>query len=458
MKKHLNSIFQYHIVTAICFIAVGLIVNQWLLVHFFRPLTENGKLVFGTCVLIWAFQIFFISAGLLLIFKGKTPHQRRRLLFVFFSMVLMVFFTEGILHLFNLVLHFEGQKKTTLDKSLLSVYKDKEWAQTLLEENRNIPKEFQQFLGWSRTNYHGIYVNIDSQGARKTWNPTTVDKNQQTTVYMFGGSTMFGVGARDDYTIASWTSKLLNEKSGNYIVSNYGQSGYNVTQEIMKLILLLRQGHRPDYVLFYDGINDVYGAYQSGKAGTFQNVEMMRKKLKRKNPTPMQHFMLAVKGTILNHSIIYKAIEAIPSLFVKKSQFQEVAAKYTKEELHELSRDITDYYLQSIDLLDKLSQSYGFEYICFWQPVIFTERQLTAKESDLNYHPRLKDKNLGAVYTGIVDLLEARSPRKFYNISNALEERTETVYTDYCHLSERGNEMMANKIVEIFKEEYAIPY
>ncbi len=44
----------------------------------------------------------------------------------------------------------------------------------------------------------------------------------------------------------------------------------------VRLVLLLREGHRPDYVIFYDGANDVYAAYQAGRAGAVQNTDRMR--------------------------------------------------------------------------------------------------------------------------------------------------------------------------------------
>ena len=40
---------------------------------------------------------------------------------------------------------------------------------------------------------------------------------------------------------------------------------------MMELFLQLREGNIPDLVVFYDGVNDVFSAYQQGKAGIPQN-------------------------------------------------------------------------------------------------------------------------------------------------------------------------------------------
>lgn len=454
VKVDRKRFLRFNILAALFLIAVGLLVNVWSVGYLFAPLIKNGKMVFETRVLIWSFQGFCVISGMLLYFKGNTPQQRKRLLFGYVTAILMVFSIEIVLHLFAYVLKLDG-KGPEIDKRLsLPSYRDADWAEAVFRDNNEMTGEFEQYLGFARKDYHSQYTNVDSEGARKTWNPANIDELRAKTIFMFGGSTMFGWFVRDDYTIASHASKLLNAKDGDYIVSNYGQAGYMFMQEIMKLALLLRQGERPDYVLLYDGVNDVYGAYQSGKAGTYQNILIMKEALNYVEPTPVQHFVLAVKGTIAGHSMIYRALRQLPSLFVEEPEFKEVAARYNAEQLKALAEDISNHYVQSMSLLEKLSEAYDFEYICFWQPVIYTEKNLFPEESDPYYNPRLKDKNLRAIYMNIIGLLEARQPANFYNIYDALADRTEQVYSDVYHLSERGNEMVAERIVDVFEERF----
>ena len=453
MKAEKESLCRFNVVVAICIVAVGLLVNVWSVSYLFASEVQDG-MDFETKAMIWFFQSFCIITGLLLYFKGNTPEKRRRLLFGFFTIVLMVVSIEIVLHLFNFILDFDD-RKPEIDKRLsLPSYMDKDWAKDVFRENSEIVWEFDQYLGFVSKEYHGKYFNIDSLGMRRTWNPSDSDSSGAKTVFMFGGSTMFGWSIRDDYTIASSVSRLLNEKEDDYLVYNYGQSGYIFMQEIMKLMLLLREGHRPDYVLFYDGINDVYAAYQSGRVGTIQNVDHIKKKLKQVQPTPLQHFILAVKGTVTNHCMIYRSLKKVPSMFVKEPEFKEVAAGYDPDRLGAFAKDISDHYAQSMDLLGKLSEAYGFKYICFWQPVIYTEQKLFPEESDPYYNPRLKDKSLKAIYMDIISLLEAKEMDSFYNIYDALSDRTGQVYSDMFHLSEEGNEIVAAKIVDIFEDEF----
>ena len=96
--------------------------------------------------------------------------------------------------------------------------------------------QWEPYTYYTRKPFSGSYLNIDAHGWRRTWNlPAT----QPVEIYMFGGSTTFGIGARDDYTIPSILSKMLAQVfPGQIQVTNYGRPGFVSTQE---MILLLRE-------------------------------------------------------------------------------------------------------------------------------------------------------------------------------------------------------------------------
>ena len=94
---------------------------------------------------------------------------------------------------------------------------------------------------------------MNQNGLRATWNPPPrdgADAPPPVRVFTFGGSTMWGWGARDDYTIASYLSKLLYEKGYRAEVTNYGQIAYVSTQETIALLRCVQRGDVPDIVLF----------------------------------------------------------------------------------------------------------------------------------------------------------------------------------------------------------------
>ncbi|MCB2263194.1 MAG: hypothetical protein LGR52_09705, partial [Candidatus Thiosymbion ectosymbiont of Robbea hypermnestra] len=125
-----------------------------------------------------------------------------------------------------------------------------------------------------RPPFQGRTIQVDRDGLRATWNPppregiatgdtrhpprkAAVDDPPPVRLFTFGASTMWGWGARDDYTVASHLSKLLHARGYRVQVTNYGQPSYVGTQETIALLRAIHQGGRPDIVLFYDGYSDV---------------------------------------------------------------------------------------------------------------------------------------------------------------------------------------------------------
>ena len=177
------------------------------------------------------------------------------------------------------------------------------------------------------------------------------------TVFVFGGSAAWGYGARDDYTMPSELSRRLNAATPHFHVYNYGEPGYTFTQGVLSLITMLQAGARPNFVIFYDGFNDVYGAYQSGQPGTLHNIAQLREKLESK---PRQLYWQAVKEWLKENIYLYSKVF---SRFFQppERRFREVGAGFNDQDLKNLAAGTVQYYAQSMMLLDHLAQAYGFK-------------------------------------------------------------------------------------------------
>lgn len=266
----------------------------------------------------------------------------------------------------------------------LSIYRDKPWAKTLFQEYHDIEAlEFDQYVGWKTRVYRGQFININQDGTRKTFNPTAADNEKGDSIYVFGGSSIWGVGVRDEYTIPSYLSKLLMQSNYHFVVKNYGERGYTFTQEIVRLTLLLRAGHRPCVVIFYDGVNDVISAYRYGRAGIIGLTSELKLLWEWWQLSPIKKIGSMTGEFIANHSMLYKAGDKLLSRLVYSRPSPYIAATYNEPELERLVKDISDEYLVSLHLVQKLSQAYGFQYFCFWQPVIFTKSPVTEEEKRL---------------------------------------------------------------------------
>lgn len=157
-------------------------------------------------------------------------------------------------------------------------------------------------------------------------------------------------------------------------------------------------------------------------------------------------FNAMTKEAILDNFKIYYYIDYIINTYIKR----ERAFKYTDEGLKKLARQIIEEYRKNMDLVERLSQSYGFKYVFLWQPVLFTVNPKTEEEQKAL---AVRPKGLEELYIYTYELAEKLNTPNFYNLSHLFDGKTETFFIDYCHIGERQNQIVADKIFELIKNE-----
>ena len=383
-------------------------------------------------------------------FIKKPRTNQKMVVFKIIAIVVLFIAVEIGLQIVRLIINLK--EPTGLDKKLsLSIYKNKEWAEPLLKEHEDTKElDFDQYVGWKRREYHGRFINIGADGTRKTFNRTHAMNAKRDSIYVFGGSTIWGTGVRDEYTVPSCLSKILNQHGYHSIVKNYGESGYTFTQGMMRLILLLKEGHRPQLAIFYDGVNEVSTAYHNGQAGVIGLAAELQSFLEWKRRSYVGQMGSLVKEAAVQHSMIYRSVDNLIRLF-QHNPSTSAARHYEEQKLERLSQDIITYYITSLNLVEKLSKTYDFQYICFWQPVIYTKNQLTEEEKTVD--DKVQDEKLRKLYLDTYGAIKKSPLPHFYDLSEVFNNRNTTLYSDFCHLSEAGNEIVANAIFEkIIKE------
>ena len=113
------------------------------------------------------------------------------------------------------------------------------------------------------------YVHIDSAGFRiskgqAAWPPSP----ENFTVFVFGGSTTFGLGLPDDETIASYLQECGAVDGKTIAVYNFGRTWYYSSQESILFQQLLKKGYIPQVAIFIDGLNEFnsWGPDEPGNA------------------------------------------------------------------------------------------------------------------------------------------------------------------------------------------------
>src|SRR5438093_10169386 len=155
----------------------------------------------------------------------------------------------------------------------VSYYSSQDWAERYWYEYRLSTKErYYPYVGWRRVPFKGKFIEIDQNGVRLT--PGADCSAKSFKVFAFGESSMWGTGSPDWDTIPANLQKGLEKlRQGLVCVMNFAESAYVSTQDVIMLLMQLRSGNIPDWVLFYSIGGDILAAYRSGRAGLPANFD-----------------------------------------------------------------------------------------------------------------------------------------------------------------------------------------
>jgi lysophospholipase L1-like esterase len=336
-------------------------------------------------------------------------------------------------------------------------YQVADWTKELFREfDESNVTEWHSYVYWRRALYKGRYINIDEKGLRRTWNPS-FDEEQAGSkvmkVFFFGGSAAWGTGARDDHTIPSCLSRILNEGGMRVKVTNFGESGYVSTQGLITLILELRRGNVPDLAIFYDGVNDTFSAYQNRMAGIPQNEENRIKEFNALRDGG--HFDLEL-AALLKKTSIYRFSEGLGRRLAggPESSFDLDAGPGA--EGSRLADELVSRYRGNLELIRILGKLRDFTTLFYWQPAVSLKAHLTPYEAMMAE----KDSKYGEWYTEacrrIAALESSRAEEGFHDLSGIFKDVKEPIFIDWSHVTEQGNTLIARRIAknveELFRE------
>jgi lysophospholipase L1-like esterase len=336
----------------------------------------------------------------------------------------------------------------------LSVYKSQPWAPTYWREEVAAFKVlYQPYVLWKRGPYQGETVAIDEAGLRRTTHSQCAAQNY--TIWIFGGSTMWGAGAPDWLTIPSLLAEQY-EKSGKPVcVRNYGTTAWVNTQEIVELILELKHAPRkPDLVVFYDGANDSYSLYRTGMIDVPLNNDLIKNKLETGDPmqTGWNHPRSSTLRSISQYLLQSKTAQTISRLGAQlrtaRSGAQPAFSRQLSSEQVRSQLDIA--YLKNMELAGALARQYGFKYAFFWQPVMLAgHKRLSAEEDTTLQKTVAGNGGIQAAFQEMYDLAQNQSQADFFDIADVLDNRQDTIYIDFAHLSPEGNRLVAGRIYDV---------
>lgn len=302
--------------------------------------------------------------------------------------------------------------------------------------------EYSPFVLWKGKEYSGKYHNIGKDGYRITENNSS-DINAKK-VFMFGGSSMWGSGSNDTYTIPSVLAKELNELD-SYKVYNYGVNGHMSSNELVNFVLKLKNGERPDYVVFFDGGNDSYsGSFYPGKPDAHLRYNHIRDSFRFGAKYAFDH--------VLNNFYFLKLYKYYSN---KQNVVNTITVPESKLERVRAAAPLTaKNWIDNIQFILGLSKLYDFQPIIILQPTIYTKDTLSQYEMGIvgdNNNLRLKVAYT-ITYPFMLNEIKKNTNEAIYDFTGVFNGNVKDTFIDSIHLSPYGNEVIAREIATIIKE------
>lgn len=308
---------------------------------------------------------------------------------------------------------------------------NKEWMIDYDKEKDFLNAIYYPYIGYmieAPVLFRGKYLNLDGN-VRSSYNPCKNDNSLK--IFVFGGSTIWGNGARDNHTIPSFISKKFCERNISVDVTNFGTYAYVNSQEMIRLILELRKENLPDYVIFYDGFNEVASTYENNEAGLPVDTEHRKVEFNGR-----RKFNLITP--IIFNTNFGRIMNQVLNIFPEEDK---------EIQINKLSEETINLYRENIKIIETLSENYNFTAFYFWQPNLLTKKHPSDNEKEIIGK---EDIVLKELYIKTYDKIKTiEIPSNYHNLDNVLDDNYESIYLDMGHISEKGNEIVAESIVNI---------
>lgn len=333
-------------------------------------------------------------------------------------------------------------------------YDGEEWGREFWKEQTSFwskaRSNYLPFMVWGVRQWHGKYINTDDI-EMGTWRRTIQARREGCTqtkvrsVWVFGGSTVFGIGTPDSATIPSYLSRELNtDPSACLDVINLGAEGYVTNQEAILLMQQLKAGRQPDIAVFYDGVNEsLVGGFSPGIPTEHWEFAMIKARFESPAATRLGCLKLLYSAQL---------VKVLMEIFRP-----EDGTEISDGELTVRAQATLQNYEANLRLVQILARAYGFKAYFFWQPVLaYGDKPLVPFERKLRDSHR---HGLGEVIhrglTAVYQQAESRSAASgnFVFLGHTFDKVQEPIYVDGFHLDSRGNEIIAHAIAQTIRVE-----
>lgn len=330
-----------------------------------------------------------------------------------------------------------------LDKRYLLVnYEKHDWAKKHFLEIQKMTSSYYDFVVWKRDLFEGETINIDEEGFRSTFGSKSNDNHD---IWMFGGSTLWGSGSKDEFTIPSYLAKISGLK-----IRNYGMGGWIVRQELNQLLheyakVNEKEKNKTRIIIFYDGANDGSAHCRS----EFEQDIATNRELQIRSV--MKEYTES-KSTVLSWKYLFKpAAEFInkaknkiytPQNMIKEKDEWWICDK-EPQKAQQIARAVVNDWIYASNIVKNNNDIF----VAVLQPVAHLSNTPLDHLDKVGMSVKLTEertKQYEAVYP-LIEKYAQNANINFLNLKNILNVE-DYVYIDPVHLSPNGNNIIAEAI------------
>jgi hypothetical protein len=473
--------YRNYILAGVPFVIIGLIANPWLISWLFE--IDFTTTIFSGILII---SLIFIVIGWGIIYKKEMFYKwiinkYRDLALILLNFILIL----GILNFIAAIMLFKGDKKA---KAVDYFYSPSDLFIDSISFMRNIypdktdeiinglvmfksPYANHPVLEYQERIQESENYNVGIEGIRfdHKVTPETAPYLINGSVWVFGGSTTFGQGVKDDETITAYLNRI--DSSQTYI--NFGVHAFHQSNEISKMLLLLNKGYLPSKIIFIDGLNDIIrmietnfhpletpslakSAYSSDyniatkETGNTILKQMPVSRLLRsyvgeeKGPDEKLELPWTKHDNVYDAENIYNtnARQHFQSTLLRSpyKQIDTSGLNYVTWKLEEMYKHNYDFVLQ-------ISEAFDFDFTIYYQPFgVLSENNPFWKDAATSKTTPLYT-NFKYVISKVRRSLSVWELDNFIDISDA-HESCATCYVDLTHYNYKLNRIIAQEIYE----------
>ena len=238
----------------------------------------------------------------------------------------------------------------------------REVATALLDEQDALGSIGLKYAPWVQLRhapFEGRFLNTDDQGFRKTPAAPPPERARRK-LYLFGGSVTFGYGVPDEHTIPNYLQKIVSPDHPDVVVRNLGQALYYSSQEMILLLLLVKQGDVPNWAVFIDGINDTTQlSLLVDQAAFTPHMEALWDAKSSPAPVPWR----ALAGRV---PMVRAANRVLTMLTPKRSPAPAPVRRPSAHDDQRIADYIVNTYLQNVTIIKAVCREYGIQCRFVW--------------------------------------------------------------------------------------------